>query len=331
MLTLLYGVRLEEELELSLSVRGDSIIVPEGFPVIDFPEGNEFTAARWLLGKRLFYDKRLSIDRSISCASCHQPAFAFADNQAFSDGVFGRSGERNAPSLANVAYHPYLLREGSVPTIEMQVLVPIQEEHEFNHNIVNIVKELKEDSIYKTMSIEAYDREMDAYVLTRALANFQRSMLSGNSAYDRYVYQKDSLALNQRQQLGMRLFFSEKTNCSQCHGGFNFTNYTFKNNGLDTVYKDVGRFRFTHDSSDLALFKVPSLRNVAYTAPYMHDGRFQTLVEVIEHYNTGGKLHKHKSEMIKPLLLSQSEKQSLVAFLEALSDHEFINNQDWRE
>jgi len=289
--------------------------IPEGFPEMEFPEGNEFTAERWQLGKLLFFDKRLSINNSISCGSCHKPSLAFADDVSISPGVFNRPGTRNSPSLANVGYHPYLLKEGSLPTLEMQVLVPIQEHNEFNHNIVDIANELKLDSTYSQMSRIAYNREVDPFVITRAISNFQRTMISGNSAYDQFSFQNNNAALNSQEKAGMNLFFSSKTNCSNCHGGFNFTNYSFKNNGLDSVYADNGRQRFTNDPADEALFKVPSLRNVGLTAPYMHNGSLSSLSEVIEHYNSGGKNHKHKSALIQPLLLTQNEKDDLLAFL----------------
>lgn len=305
--------------------------IPIGFPEMSFPEGNEPTKARWDLGKKLFYEKRLSIDQSISCGSCHKPSLAFADDLPSSPGVFNRAGTRNAPSLANVGYHPYLLREGSVPTLEMQVLVPIQEHNEFNHNVVNIVNELKQDLTYAEMSIEAYDRPFDEFVLTRAISVFQRTMVSGNSAYDQYAFQNKAEALTAIQKKGMELFFSSRTNCSRCHAGFNFTNYSFQNTGLDSVYADNGRFRFTNDSADAAVFKVPSLRNVGLTAPYMHDGRFSSLEAVIDHYNSGGENHRNKSNLIQALHLSESEKSQLVAFLNSLSDFNFIHDGKWIE
>lgn len=293
---------------------------------MDFPEGNEFTTARWELGKKLFFDPVLSIDGSISCGSCHRPELAFADDQDFSPGVHNRPGVRNAPSLANVGYHPYLLREGSLPTLEMQVLVPIQEHNEFAHNIVDIAAELQQDSLYVQMSQSAYGREPDPFVITRAISTFERSLLSGNSPFDQFRYQGNPVALSVQATLGMDLFFSDRTQCASCHGGFNFTNYSFQNNGLDTVYTDPGRMRFTNAPEDEALFKVPSLRNVALTAPYMHNGQFLTLREVIEHYNLGGASHPHKSHMVRPLNLSEPEKQALLSFLESLSDPDFSHN-----
>jgi len=300
--------------------------IPKGFPNIDFPQGNEFTKARWELGKRLFFDPILSVDSTISCATCHQPELAFTDGLTTSKGVSGRDGTRNTPSLANIAYHPYFTREGGVPTLEMQVLVPIQEHNEFDFNIVLIAERLVADETYVQMSQTAYSRTPDAFVITRALACFERSLLSGYSPYDQYIQDKNKTALSEKSLEGMDLFFSEKTNCATCHGGFDFTNYAFENNGLYENYQDEGRFRLTGQEEDRALFKVPSLRNVALTAPYMHDASFSTLEEIVAHYNNGGAAHFNKNTLIKPLNLTMTEQASLVAFLESLSDDTFITN-----
>lgn len=300
--------------------------IPDGFPEIEFPEDNTFTQARWELGKKLFYDPVMSSDGSISCASCHNPALAFSDQVSVSLGVDGRSGTRNAPSLANVAYQPYFLREGGVPTLEMQVLVPIQEHNEFDFNIVLLAARLNDDSTYVKMSIDAYDRTPDAFVITRSLACFERSLLSGNSPYDQYKQKNNNRAMSEAQVRGMNLFFSDRTNCSTCHNGFNFTNYAFENNGLYVQYTDEGRMRLTLKEEDKALFKVPGLRNVELTAPYMHDGSLQTLQQVIEHYQSGGKDHPHKNQILKPLDLTQSEQKDLIEFLKALTDDTFVTN-----
>ena len=203
----------------------------------------------------------------------------------------------------------------------MQILVPIQEHDEFNTNILDIVEKLKKDSSYTQASRIAYNREIDPFVITRAIANFERSLISGNSDFDKNNF--SSSALN-----GKNLFMSNKTNCSQCHSGLNFTNYTFENNGLYTNYADSGRMRLTQIESDRARFKVPTLRNAQLTAPYMHDGSIKTLEEVVAHYNTGGKIHANKSTLIKPLGLTQQEQNDIVAFLNTLTDYTFINNKN---
>ncbi|WP_417610105.1 cytochrome-c peroxidase [Owenweeksia hongkongensis] len=303
------------------------MVIPEGFPEMPFPEDNQFSRERWELGKKLFYDPILSVDNSISCASCHKANLAFADDRDFSPGVENRPGVRNAPSLANVGYHPYYLREGNVPTLEMHVAVPVQEENEFAHNMVLIAELLSADAEYQKMATEAYNREVDPFVITRALATFQRSLISGNSRYDKYHFQGDKTVLSESEKRGMQLFFSERAKCGSCHGGFNFTDYSFQNNGLDTVYSDPGRMRLTGLPEDESLFKVPSLRNVEVTAPYMHNGKLQTLMDVVEHYNSGGKNHPNKSDLVKSLGLSQQEKEDLVAFLKSLTDDDFITNE----
>lgn len=301
------------------------ISLPKGFPEINFPEDNGFTKERWLLGKKLFFDKSLSLDSSISCSSCHQPALAFSDSVALSLGVKKLIGTQNAPTLTNVAYHPYYTRLGGVSTLEKQILVPIQEHNEFNFNIIEIAKRLQVNKEYMQLSKKAYNRDFDYYVITRAIANFERSLISGDSKYDRY--KQGLIKLTESEKQGMDLFFSEKTNCSKCHTGFNFSNYAFENNGLYETYKDVGRKRLTEKDEDLEKFKVPTLRNVELTAPYMHDGSFKTLNEVVKHYNNGGRQNKQKNVLIKLLNLTETEQKSLVKFLNTLTDRKFCNNK----
>ena len=300
--------------------------VPQGFPEVQHPEDNAFTLDRWNLGRKLFFDPVMSRDSSISCASCHHPGVAFSDTVAFSPGVANAPGTRNAPTLTNVAYHPYLTRDGGVPTLEMQVLVPIQEHNEFDFNIIPIADRLAKDSTYSRMSRAAYGNKPGYFVITRALACYERTLISGNSPYDRYEQHGERKALSKDAQAGMQLFFSDRLNCTTCHSGFNFTNYAFENNGLHLAYPDSGRMRVTKAEADRARFKVPTLRNVALTAPYMHDGSLETLEEVVEHYNSGGLPHKHKSPAIKPLGLTKKEKIQLVAFLRSLTDPSFAAN-----
>ena len=311
----------------TFDIEEDNIMnIPVGFPSISFTEGNEYTKARWELGKRLFYDPVMSKQNTLSCATCHHAQNAFSDTVALSIGDNNAIGKSNAPTLTNIAYHPYFTRAGGVPTLEMQILVPIQEHDEFNTNILDIVEKLKQDPSYVSQIKTAYNREPDPYVITRAIANFERSFISGNARYDQYYFQNKKI-FTQKEINGLQLFMSSKTNCSQCHSGFNFSNYAFENNGLYLNYADSGRMRLTKLESDRARFKVPTLRNIAVTAPYMHDGSIKTLDEVIAHYNTGGQAHPHKSSLIKPLGLSNQEKQELLAFLHTLTDTEFLNNK----
>lgn len=318
--TLLVGCARDPE----LSTHVDLLQIPEGFPQVEFPEDNTFTPDRWKLGKRLFYETALSRDSSISCSSCHTPSLAFSDGLEKSLGVENRVGVRNAPSLGNVAYQPYFTREGGVKTLEMQVLVPIQEHSEFDFNIVLLAERLDKDLDYHEMAMNAYGRIVDPFVISRALATFERTLLTGNSKFDKFEHGETDLT--EEEDLGRRIFFGEDAKCSSCHGGFNFTDYGFRNNGLYTEYADSGRMRLTGNEDDRALFKVPSLRNVGLTAPYMHDGFLATLEEVVMHYNSGGHPHKHKDERIHPLHLTHMEQRALVAFLNTLTDHDFTED-----
>ncbi len=300
--------------------------VPEGFEPIVFPEDNEFTVDRWQLGKRLFYDPIMSSDSTISCANCHQAELAFSDDEIVSKGVEDRLGTRNSPTLANLAYHPYFTREGGVPTLEMQILVPIQEHNEFDFNIVLIAERLNKIPSYVEESQKAYNRDPDAFVITRALANFERSLISGNSPFDQFFYQNKKDILLEAERNGLELFFSEKTNCSSCHSTSNFTNYAFENNGLYTTYQDSGRALITHSQEDLAKFKVPTLRNISVTYPYMHDGSIISLDEVITHYASGGKKHSSQSSLVSGFEITKQEQAALISFLYTLSEDRYLTD-----
>jgi cytochrome c peroxidase len=284
------------------------------------PADNAYSESRSELGRKLFFDAAMSRNYTVSCASCHLPEFAFSDTSAFSAGDLGAAGTSNTPPLFNLAWHPYYTRAGGVATLEMQVNIPVQEHNEFNMNMLELVERLSADPEYQAMSTDAYERPLDAWVITRALANFERTLVSGNSRYDQAMHQPRTYSLTESEERGRSLFFSDRLQCASCHGGFNFTNYAFENNGLYEVYADSGRMRLTHFESDRARFKVPSLRNVAVTAPYMHDGSLKTLYDVIDHYNKGGYPHQNKSPLIRPLGLTATERTDLVAFLKSLTD-----------
>lgn len=305
------------------------LAVPLGFPEPSIPEDNLLTKERIELGKKLFYETALSIDSSLSCGSCHLAAAGFADHNAVSIGVQGRVGFRNSPTLTNVAYHPYFFKEGGSPTLELQVLGPIENHDEMGFNAAELAKRLKDHPEYDELAEKAYDRKMDLFVLTRAIAAFERTLISGNSKYDQFVFQQKKEAMTIDEQAGMELFFSERLACTTCHEGFDFTNYALENNGLYTDYQDKGRNRVTSDAADIGKFKVPTLRNIALTYPYMHDGSLKTLEEVIAHYQAGGKGHPNQHPAIQPFELSSSEKQQLLAFLNSLTDESFVHDPDF--
>jgi cytochrome c peroxidase len=300
-----------------------SIQVPEGFPQVPFPDDNKPTQARIELGKKLFFDPILSKDSTISCSSCHIERNAFTQNSKVAVGVHDSLGHRNVLSLTNVAYNSTFFWDGGTPTLELQAIAPIVSPFEMQEDIENVIKKLARHPNYPSLFDKAYARGVDEYSLIRALASFERTILSGNSAYDTYL--KDSTTFSAKQLEGKRLFFSEKTNCSKCHSGFNFTNQRFENNGLYEQYSDEGRQRVTARIQDRAKFKVPTLRNVALTAPYMHDGSLESLEAVIAHYNSGGASNPQKSTFVRPLGLSAEEQEALVSFLNSLTDKKFIS------
>ena len=301
--------------------------IPQGFPEMPIPEGNELTAKRVALGKKMFFDPILSLDTSISCASCHFQHLAFSDSVPISKGVHGKNGIRNAQPLINLGYNTSFFRDGGVKTLEMQVMAPLETEEEMHLNIVAAAGRLKEHPEYPQLIKEAYNRTPDPFSITRAIAAFERTLLSGNSAYDQYVFQGKEGALSEDQLKGMELFESERLKCNTCHSGFNFTNQEIVSNGLYESYeKDGGRFRITLRAKDEGKFKVPTLRNVALTGPYMHDGSMNTLEEVIDHYASGGSGHVNKSDKITGFEISETEKAQLIAFLNSLTDESFVEN-----
>lgn len=305
------------------------VALPQGFPPLPVPEDNALTQSRVLLGKRLFFDTRLSADGMISCASCHLPEHAFADPRQVSLGVDDRPGFRNSPTLANVAWQPRLFMDGGVPNLEMQILAPFEEHSEFDLPITEAAERLLDDYEMVQLSQMAYNRDPDPFVLTRALAAYQRTLVSGQSAYDRYLSGEAS-AMSTEAVAGMELFFSPKTDCSACHNGPFLTDFTYQNIGLYAAYTDYGRERVTADPNDRGKFKVPTLRNVAVTAPYMHDGSLQTLEEVVAHFNEGGAGNALQHPAVRPLNLTENEQAQIVAFLDALTDETFINNSEHR-
>lgn len=294
---------------------------PEHWPEMPQPEDNELNIARWELGKRLFFDTQFSSDGSVSCASCHLPSLAFGSSAATSTGAANAPGTRNVPALSNVGYLPYFLREGGVPTLEMQVLVPIQEENEFHNNIVVIADSLANDESYVEASMNAYGEGPSPYVITRALAAFQRGIVDGYSPYDQWV-SGDSEAMTDSEISGLEVF--SEIGCDRCHSGFLFTDNRIANNGLYETYDDPGLARLTGRTEDIGKFKVPSLRNVGMTAPYMFDGSLATLDDVLAHYESGGSSHPNKAPEIEPITLTNAQKDDLKAFLNALTDNSFI-------
>jgi cytochrome c peroxidase len=299
---------------------------PEGFPEFNSPAGEEISPIRVALGRRLFFDTRLSINNSISCGSCHFQGNAFSDPRTVSEGVNGLPGERNAQPLFNLAWRTRLFRDGGVDDLALSALNPINNPHEMRFNIVGVLKRLNEDPSYQTLFRRAFDDTATAQNTIRALAIFQRLLISGHSRYDQKFIQNKPIPFTEAEQRGYELFFGPKARCSSCHGGFNFSNEEFRCNGLFESYPDSGRQRITFLVSDRGKFLVPSLRNIAVTAPYMHNGSITSLEEVLERYNEGGTAFFNKDQQIQPLGLNEGEKADLKAFLLTLTDSSFLNN-----
>lgn len=301
--------------------------VPPGWPAPVIPEDREMTADRVLLGRKLFYDPVLSAGNDLSCASCHRPRFAFADSVPVSVGSHGKTGNRNTPSLFNVAWYPHFFAEGGVPTLELVVVGPIQTGEEMGFNLGDAVRRLSADKEYVRLFRRAYDTLPSTYTLVRALGAFQRSLVSAGSPYDRFV-NGDSAALSPRARSGMHLFFSERLGCGGCHSGFLLTDFGFHNVGLSSA-ADPGRYRLTSDPADSGSFRTPGLRNIALTAPFMHDGGLADLPSVVDFYAAGGGNDRHKSPRLKPFVLTPAEKEALLAFLEALTDSSAVHDPDY--
>ncbi len=282
------------------------------------------------LGQKLFFDPILSLDMSISCASCHKPEFAFADNEKLSFGVNDSIGLRNTPSVMNMASRPYFFYDGRSPSLEEQAIGPIENPLEMNLSYEKAVDRVRLNKEYSALFKKIYSSEPDSQNIAHAIASFEKSLESNGSApHDIWINDIDTLALSKSQLRGRELFISDEFKCFDCHFGPDFTGDEFRNIGLydEITLLDKGRFDVTKDSSDLGKFKVPGLRNVALTAPYMHNGMFQTLEEVIDYYSNPYDFVKDPvnmdSLMIEPLNLSEQQKRDLVNFLHSLTDRSF--------
>jgi cytochrome c peroxidase len=333
---------------------------PDWVPDPTVPKDNPMSEAKVELGRHLFYDKRLSLNKKMACASCHQQDKAFTDGKALSPGVDGTDGVRSAMMLANVAYLPVLTWSNpNVRQLEKQMLAPM-----FGTNPVELGMEGKEkelfahlsaDPQYPAMFKESFPQQkgvINLSTITKAIASFERSLLSFDSPYDRYKYGGEPQAISDAAKRGEKLFFGEELECSHCHGGFNFTDNIqharmaypevgFHNTGLYNVDgmgsyppDNPGIRAVTGDAADEGKFRTPTLRNIALTAPYMHDGSIPTLKEVIRnHYAVKGKAtHDGKDpnplrdQFIEGFKVSDAEVDDLVAFLESLSDLHFVTN-----
>jgi cytochrome c peroxidase len=299
--------------------------IPAAFPkpVYDF-SANKLSPGIFTLGRKLFYDNLLSKDNSISCGSCHQRIAAFAHiDHRLSHGIYAKIGKRNVPALQNLIWKDAYMWDGGVNNLEIQPLNPLTNPAEMDETPGNVIAKLESDGTYKQLFCKAFgDSEVTTQRILKSLAQFTGLMISANSRYDQFCAGTDTFS--QAEKKGLSIF---RNRCAGCHAEPLFTDNTYRNNGMmpDTSLNDEGRGAITGNEEDRYKFKVPGLRNIAMTYPYMHDGRFRNLNEVLDHYSNSGKFHeKSDKSLIRNTPLLKEEKDELILFLNTLTDKKFL-------
>lgn len=305
-------------------------VKPAHFPEPTYTlDNNPVTEQGFLLGRKLFFDPLLSVDGSVSCNTCHIQSTAFADSQQhpLSFGIDNRVGIRNAPMLANMAFVPDFFWDGGVNHLDFVAINAIESDFEMGETLENVVKKLNEDSEYPDLFREAFgtDRVTSPFML-QALSQFMVLMISDQSKYDQYIRGETVLTADELQ--GLSLF---EAKCSSCHSGTLFSDFSYRNNGISETFTDTGRERITEFSGDIGKFRVPSLRNIGLTAPYMHNAKFWSLDEVLEHYRSGIKTTSTLDPLLKNgISMTDDEKEKIILFLKTLTDQEFRSNPKFR-
>ena len=323
-----------------------TLVLPSNLPPAILPADNPLTYEGIALGKALFFEKMMSKDGTVSCGSCHNQSNAFTDNdKKFSEGIEGKVGDRNSMPIFNMFYHTKgFFWDGRAKLLRDQSLGPIENPLEMGETLENVVSKLQAESKYRNLFYKAFgDSTVNSMKMSLAMEQFMLTFVSGDSKFDKV--ERGEATYTDSEQRGKDLFFTEfeasgdarGADCFHCHANADFSNHEFMNNGLDaeSEFTDLGRAKFTEKPTDNAKFKTPSLRNIAVSGPYMHDGRFATLTEVIDHYNSGIKesptldvnIHGIKDGMN----LTEQEKQDLIAFLNTLTDEVYLNNQEYKE
>lgn len=306
---------------------------------IPIPADNPLTEEGVALGRMLFYEKKLSADGTQSCATCHRQENAFSDPERFSKGIDGSLGTRNAMAIINLGWSEKMFWDGRRNTLEEQAHDPVVNPIEMkNENWVGVLQRLQNDSKYPKLFFEAFGTfQIDSSHVTKAIAQFERTLISFNSRFDRYYFEGDTTVFNEQEKRGLDVFL-HSGECNHCHSDALLTDNFFRNNGLDEAPTDLGMGGITDGfAADNGKFKVTTLRNIAQTAPYMHDGRFATLEETVEHYNSGIKMNSPNIDESVPLadgggdLLTAEQKADLLAFLQTLTDESFLNNPNFSD
>jgi|TARA_B110000238_G_scaffold201213_1_gene256297 cytochrome c peroxidase len=305
------------------------INTPFGFPDMQIPIDNPMTQEGVELGEKLFNDPILSKDNSLSCTGCHIQINSFANTNQYNFGIDNILGFRNASAIINVGWNSSFNWDGSVSTLEDQAFEPVTNEIEMHDTWENVESKLNSDANYYLLFKQAFNIDyIDSMHIVKAIAQYERSLISVDSKYDKWRNGNEQLTLSELN--GYAIFNTEKGDCFHCHGTEMFMDNLFHNNGLDAGnFSDLGLGNITNNSNDNAKFKTPTLRNVEFTGPYMHDGRFSSLEEVVDHYNSGGNYSTTIDPLMKKvgigLQLTNNEKQDLVNFLKTLSDYSFLN------
>lgn len=300
---------------IALADNASSGSLPLGLKPLPIPDDNPITPEKVELGKQLYFDKRLSCDETVSCASCHDPKKGWSNGEAVATGVRGQKGGRSAPTIINAAYHNLQFWDGRANQLEGQAVGPIENPIEMDHKLEDCVKKLNDIPGYRQQFQKVFGTSVTKDGIAKAIAAFERTILSGDAPFDRFKA-GDKTALSEAAQRGMKVFFN-KAHCSACHTGHNFSDAAFHNIGvgMDAEKPDLGRYEISKLEGDKGAFKTPTLREIARTAPYMHDGRFQTLEEVVDYYDKGGHPNPQLDEEMHELKLSQQDKADLVTFL----------------
>jgi len=306
------------------------IKVPLGLPPVPVPPDNPLTEETIALGRRLYYDPGLSVDGTISCASCHAPQFAFSDKRPVSEGVGGKPGTRHAPTVINSAYSALQFWDGRARSLEEQATGPMENPVEMAHSLDGVVKHVQADPTYRDLFKKAWGTdEINIDLIAKSLASFERTVIAGDSAFDRFFYGHEPQAMSPEAQRGMKIFVNpKKGNCATCHTLGKeyslFTDNKFHNLGIGADTRgnlnDQGRYAVTKNDEDMGAFKTPSLRNLTNRGPYMHDGSFRTVKDALGHYIGGGNWNSHLDKQIHSLdVLTFDERDELLAFLDALN------------
>lgn len=323
---------LTSSIVLEADEKKDSFPTPLGLPTLRWPEDNPYTKEKAELGRLLYFDTRLSADNSVSCATCHSIKEAFTDNKTVSDGIYGNKGTRNAPTVINSGYERLLFWDGRANSLEEQCKGPLANNKEMAsadtaHDAhMECQKRIQEIPGYQVLFKSVFGQDCSLDLIAKAIATYERTVLSGESPYDLYMTGVDKTKMSEEALQGLKVF--RKSGCANCHAGPLFSDGRFLNIGvgMDAKEPDLGRYVITKEDKDYGSFKVPTLREIEHTFPYMHDGSLGSLEAVVDYYDKGGIHNKNLHPLLKePLHLSESDKKALIAFMKSLNGHGWEN------